>query len=291
MYFSVDFSLPQVFPSSRHVSNHPPPAATRLRAALADFGSLDSERAALLAQLTAHARECVLAAHRTQATTVGMKMKYAFDRAFAHEPDSGLPRRWRRGDDPRKAFAEARPRGAAVLKLFTAFRLETSAAGDDADADAEAAARAADDDRKETAPPPVVISESQQQALLSEFDREIAHALKEVEWKQEKMNESHVPWWLFVVLVVLGWNELMAVLTNPLLLLMLLTVGGFLAFTQLEALEDSQFGWLVTMVKKFVLSQMKQGGGDGGDAATSAAASASAAPTLARTKSRAPKAD
>jgi hypothetical protein len=41
---------------------------------------------------------------------------------------------------------------------------------------------------------------------------------------QAKMNENNLPWWVFIVFLVLGWDEVVNVLTNPLLLLM--TIAG-----------------------------------------------------------------
>jgi hypothetical protein len=210
-------------------------SSSRLTAALkTQLGATDAECQQHCDAIQKAARQVVLSAHRTQATAVTLKMKQTFERSFTND-EQGLPRKWRRHDKPRDAYAVARPRGLSVLDLFEKFRLD------------------GDDDNKSM----VVMSEQDKAEAIAEYDRNTMRSLDEVEWKQERLNESHVPWWIFALLVVLGWNELMAILTNPLLLLMLLTVGGYVVSTRLDALEDSQFGFAVTYVKNLVNAQLQ----------------------------------
>lgn len=66
-------------------------------------------------------------------------------------------------------------------------------------------------------------AETLQLQLSLDSEQERKRALEE---QARHEMESRVPRWVWVVLLLLGWNELIAVLSNPLLLILLMFVGG-----------------------------------------------------------------
>ena len=70
-----------------------------------------------------------------------------------------------------------------------------------------------------------ILSDTQSSTLSARFRREAdAYYL---EAKRSMVSSiSQIPMWIYAVLVVLGWNEFIVVLRNPLYFLVLLIIGG-----------------------------------------------------------------
>ena len=91
-----------------------------------------------------------------------------------------------------------------------------------------------------------ILTDTQSTTLSARFRREAdAYYL---EAKRSMVSSiSQIPMWIYAVLVVLGWNEFIVVLKNPVYFLMLLVVGGgsYLVF-QLNMVSPSFLGsWRV----------------------------------------------
>lgn len=69
-----------------------------------------------------------------------------------------------------------------------------------------------------------VLSETRQQEITTKFKRESDAFYLEAK-RSVVATQAKVPYWVGVALVVLGWNEFLAVITNPLYLMVLAMVG------------------------------------------------------------------
>eukprot|EP01006_Ploeotia_vitrea_P045321 TRINITY_DN66931_c7_g13_i2.p1 TRINITY_DN66931_c7_g13~~TRINITY_DN66931_c7_g13_i2.p1 ORF type:complete len:798 (-),score=459.54 TRINITY_DN66931_c7_g13_i2:154-2547(-) len=76
-----------------------------------------------------------------------------------------------------------------------------------------------------------LLDKARQGTISSQYEMEIEGALLDAEQAQERYNaNTKLPPWALVMLAVLGFDEFMAVLRNPLLLLLLILVGAGLWF-------------------------------------------------------------
>ncbi|KAJ2660742.1 Dynamin-like GTPase that mediates homotypic ER fusion [Coemansia sp. RSA 1199] len=150
-----------------------------------------------------------------------LKLRSALEDRFRYD-EAGLPRVWRPSDDIDAQFAQARSAAQALLPLFS--RIDTSSST--------------------TLPQPVsagvgtffssgfdverslvLISASRQRELGKRFGRE-ADALYLEAKRAMVTTQNHVPVWVMVLLVLLGWNEAMAILFNPLYLVLTALIAG-----------------------------------------------------------------
>jgi hypothetical protein len=69
----------------------------------------------------------------------------------------------------------------------------------------------------------VVINASKQKAIKERFGREMDSLYMEAK-RATVANQASIPMWLYFVLLVLGWNEIMMVLRNPILTLLVILI-------------------------------------------------------------------
>ncbi|KAJ2522890.1 Dynamin-like GTPase that mediates homotypic ER fusion [Coemansia sp. RSA 2049] len=164
-----------------------------------------------------------------------LKLRNALEDGFRYD-DNGLPRVWKPSDDIDAQFAAARGTAQALLPKLS--RIDAAslkpAGGSSSSAAAMALVR-----RGWATPPPAgffppgfdfeatltLVSPVRQRELAKRFARE-ADALYLEAKRAMVTTQSHVPAWVLVLLVVLGWNEAMAILFNPLYLVLAALVGG-----------------------------------------------------------------
>lgn len=85
-----------------------------------------------------------------------------------------------------------------------------------------------------------VLSESRQQELIAQLKRRADASYVEAK-RSVVTTQQKVPYWVGVALVILGWNEFMSVITNPLYLSLTLTLGvPLLALWYLDLLSVAQ---------------------------------------------------
>lgn len=145
-----------------------------------------------------------------------------FEQRFRYD-EHGVPRVWRPDDDLEGAFKKARDETLTLLPLFAEVKpqdedlLPTLPAPD-----------AADDIDSEAFDPDtafVLVKPSRLAQLEARFKREADASY--VEAKRSMVSSvSQIPVWMYGALVVLGWNEAMAVLFNPLYFAMLLVLAA-----------------------------------------------------------------
>ncbi|KAG0301628.1 Dynamin-like GTPase that mediates homotypic ER fusion [Dissophora globulifera] len=143
------------------------------------------------------------------------KLLSRFEDKFQRD-EQGLPRVWKPEDDIDTPFRKARDETIELVSLYAwidnldpatghRFTLESS---DDFDFDQSLH----------------VLSETRQQELVTQFKRKVDASYVEAK-RSVVATQAKVPHWVGVALLVLGWNEFMAVLTNPLYLSMTVVVG------------------------------------------------------------------
>ncbi|KAJ2190373.1 Dynamin-like GTPase that mediates homotypic ER fusion [Coemansia sp. RSA 532] len=150
-----------------------------------------------------------------------LKLRSKLEDRFRYD-EAGLPRVWRPSDDIDAQFAQARSAAQALLPLFS--RIDTSASSTLPQPVSAAVG---------TFFPPgfdverslVLISASRQRELGKRFGRE-ADALYLEAKRAMVTTQNHVPVWVMVLLVLLGWNEAMTILFNPLYLVLTALIAG-----------------------------------------------------------------
>ncbi|KAJ2784518.1 Dynamin-like GTPase that mediates homotypic ER fusion [Coemansia javaensis] len=167
--------------------------------------------------------EDAVAALREETTDqmVLLKLRGALEERFRYD-DAGLPRVWRPSDDIDAQFGQARAAAQALLPLLT--KIDTSASRvlpDPIAAGAGSFFPAGFAAERSLA----LISGSRARELAKRFGRE-ADALYLEAKRAMVTTQNHVPAWVLVLLVVLGWNEAMVILFNPLYLVLVAMLGG-----------------------------------------------------------------
>ncbi|KAH9948961.1 protein SEY1 [Amylocystis lapponica] len=183
------------------------------------FDSTDEENATSLAALRKRAWLALRAKidEQTSDTMFVGKLRAHFEERFRYD-EQGVPQVWKPGDDIDGAFKKARDQTIELVPLYSRiapvdrsldFTLPSepsdSLSGDDFDFPSTL----------------VIFSETKILDLMARFRRD-ADAYY-VEAKRSTVSSvAQVPMWMYGMLVVLGWNEAMAVLFNPLYFTMLL---------------------------------------------------------------------
>jgi hypothetical protein len=106
-----------------------------------------------------------------------------------------------------------------------------------------------------------VLSETRQQELTTKFKRESDAFYLEAK-RSVVATQAKVPYWVGVALIILGWNEFMAVITNPFYLMVVVMVGvPMVAMWYLDMLGLVEtIGWKVyDQVYKFGMEKLREG--------------------------------
>ncbi|XP_020575256.1 protein ROOT HAIR DEFECTIVE 3-like [Phalaenopsis equestris] len=184
--------------------------------------------------LKQHAREVVVKKSREEAGKVLIHMKDRFSNVFSHDNDS-MPRVWTGKEDIRKITKEANAVALKLLSVFAVIRLDqkpdkiesilNSALGE-APASEKQGMEALTDPLasstwEEVPPENILFSPVQCKSLWKQFRTETEHTIMQAISVQEAHRRSNAllpPPWAIVAIAVLGFNELMMLLRNPLYL-------------------------------------------------------------------------
>lgn len=146
-----------------------------------------------------------------------------FEQRFRYD-ENGVPRVWRPDDDLEGAFKKARDETLTLLPLFAEVKPQDESLLPTLPSPEEAM----DDVDAELIDPDtafVLVKPSRLAQLEARFKREADASY--VEAKRSMVSSvSQIPMWMYGALVVLGWNEAMAVLFNPLYFAMLLVLAA-----------------------------------------------------------------
>lgn len=139
-----------------------------------------------------------------------LRMTKRFEDAFRFD-DRGVPRHFGPNEDIEALFVAARDKGEELLELLSEVKLVGPLTM------LRDTARSIDSETSK----PVLLEPHSQTDLREKLKRQAGVVFMEAKRAQEAAKiTTKVPIWIFAVLLVLGWNELLAILRNPLLLLL-----------------------------------------------------------------------
>ncbi|KAF9167625.1 Dynamin-like GTPase that mediates homotypic ER fusion [Actinomortierella ambigua] len=144
-----------------------------------------------------------------------LKLRNRFEEKFRYD-ERGLPRVWKPDDDIDTPFRKAREETVELVPLYA--RIETM----DPESGSKVELETSDDFDFEQSLK--VLSEARQQELRTKFKRESDAFYLEAK-RSIVATQAKVPYWVGVMLIVLGWNEFITVLTTPLYLMVVVMVG------------------------------------------------------------------
>ncbi|TFY56989.1 hypothetical protein EVJ58_g7303 [Rhodofomes roseus] len=190
------------------------------------FDCTDEENETALASLRKRAWLAFRAKIDEQTTDAAFltKLRTYFEERFRYD-ENNVPRVWRPGDDIDGAFKKARDQTLELVPLYARIHpvdpsLEYTLPSETSDSLTEAAD---DFDFPATL---VIFTETKILDIMARFRRD-ADAYY-VEAKRSTVSSvAQIPYWMYGVLVVLGWNEAMVVLFNPMYFAMLALLLGF----------------------------------------------------------------
>ncbi|GAA5942097.1 hypothetical protein JCM3775_007400 [Rhodotorula graminis] len=158
------------------------------------------------------------------------KLRLVFEDKFRYDAD-GVPRVWKPEDDIDTIFRKAKDSVLELIPLYAhikpsddknAFELASSASSSSL---VDPAASAADDEF-DFADSLQLLTPQAQASLSARFRRETDAYYTEAK-RSMVSSTSQIPYWIYCVLVVLGWNEFVAVIRSPIYFTLLLL--GFTA--------------------------------------------------------------
>ncbi|RXH67385.1 hypothetical protein DVH24_027532 [Malus domestica] len=241
----LDGANSETWPSIRKLFRHETESAVSgLSSALSGFDMDEQAKGQILANLEAYARGVVEAKTKEEAGRVLIRMKDRFTTLFSHDSDS-MPRVWTGKEDIRAITKTARSASLKLLSVMAAIRLDD----DDVDNIENTlslalvdSTNAAVKDRSITAADPLASSTWQEisasktlitpvqcKSLWRQFKAETEYSVSQAISAQEanKRNNNWLPPpWAIVALIILGFNEFMTLLRNPLYLCVIFV--GFL---------------------------------------------------------------
>ncbi|CCL98665.1 uncharacterized protein FIBRA_00667 [Fibroporia radiculosa] len=150
------------------------------------------------------------------------KLRVHFEESFRYD-EQGVPRVWRPGDDIDGAFKKARDQTLELIPLYSKIQpIDPSLAYTLPSETSDSLSEVDDFDFPATL---IMFTETKILDLMSRFRRD-ADAYY-VEAKRSTVSSvAQIPYWMYGVLVVLGWNEAMVVLFNPVYFAMLVCLLG-----------------------------------------------------------------
>ncbi|CAK7222781.1 Dynamin-like GTPase that mediates homotypic ER fusion [Sporothrix bragantina] len=168
-----------------------------------------------------------------------LKLRENFEDKFRYD-EAGVPRIWRPSDDIEGIYTRARESTLTLIPLLARFRLAATIAPPDLPVwigNQPAGAEPEDEDDltpiggvdeeegKSLEEEMTVLSESKRQDLVIRFKKTADGVY--VEAKRGALGGiTQVPLYFYGILLMLGWNEIMAVLRNPFLFLLLAIFAG-----------------------------------------------------------------
>ncbi|KAI3727323.1 hypothetical protein L1987_67136 [Smallanthus sonchifolius] len=208
-------------------------AVSEFSFALSGFEMDEQEKENMISKLKSYARGLIEGKTREEAAKVLYRMKERFTSIFNHDNDS-MPRVWTGKEDIRAITKTARSFSLKLLSVLAAIRLDE----EDNDTIGDTLVLTLVDPKKGTSksttdplasstwgevpPTKTLITPVQCKSLWSQFQRETEYTITQAIAAQEanKRNNNWLPPpWAIAAMVILGFNEFMTLLRNPLWLL------------------------------------------------------------------------
>ncbi|XP_027770468.1 protein ROOT HAIR DEFECTIVE 3 homolog 2-like isoform X5 [Solanum pennellii] len=200
----------------------------------------------MMQSLKDYARSVVEKIAREEAGKVLMQMKDRFNTVFSHDSDS-IPRLWTGKEDIKSITLEARSESLKFLSIVAAIRLDEksdriesilfsrllegkiSISSRNSDI-ADSCDPLASSSWEEVSPENTLLTPVQCLSLWRQFMAETEYIVSQAISAQEAYRQSNnwlPPAWAIVAMIILGFNEFMLLLRNPLYLFMLFVVYLF----------------------------------------------------------------
>ncbi|GAV78733.1 RHD3 domain-containing protein [Cephalotus follicularis] len=245
-------------------------AVSEFLRAIAGFDLDQANIQTMVQNLRDYARNVVEKKAREEAGKVLIRMKDRFSTVFNHDDDS-MPRFWTGKEDIRKITKDARSASLKILSVMAAIRLDEmpdkiedvlfSSLMDGTVAipsSQERIIRTATDllassTWEEVSPKNTLITPVQCKSLWRQFKAETEYTVTQAIAAQEahqRNNNRLPPPWAIVAMIVLGFNEFMLLLKNPLYLMVLFIVYLLLKalWVQMDIVGEFQNGTLAGLL-------------------------------------------
>ncbi|XP_057549786.1 protein ROOT HAIR DEFECTIVE 3-like [Amaranthus tricolor] len=259
----LDGANDETWPSIRKLLRRETQSAiSGLASDLSGFELDDETRAKMLARIENHANGIVEGKAKEEAGKILIRMKDRFTILFSHDTDS-MPRVWSGKEDIKSITKAARSASLKLLSVLAAIRLEDES--DDIDKTLSLALvekTGITSERSVTVSDPLatstwekvpssktLITPVQCKSLWRQFQMETEYTVSQAIAAQEASRRSNnwlPPPWAIAAMLILGFNELMTLLRNPLWFAVLFVV--FLVskalWVQMDISNEFRHGWL-----------------------------------------------
>ncbi|TPX64263.1 hypothetical protein SpCBS45565_g06003 [Spizellomyces sp. 'palustris'] len=190
-------------------------AEEKLRKRLSGFNSSEQEVAASVQDMKMEAWVILQKTIHDEFADVKVieRLRHKFEGKFRYD-EAGLPRVWKPGDDIDGQFSKARDEADNLSVLYSKIDVPLSKLDP-----------AITEDERFDSHAMVVLSPAKLQTLRDRFKREADLLFVEAK-RSIVVTTAKIPMWFVVMTAVLGWNELVAVLSNPLYFLMLIILAA-----------------------------------------------------------------
>lgn len=200
-----------------------------LKSRLSDLSLTDEQLRKHLDNLRAHGPAIVRKCVRDVAQHLSLMMQKHFDDAFNFD-EHKLPRRWNRRDDIPKLFKNARQHAEGLVEQFSLMRLSSD---DDSVVCCPTTDNAGAAELISDSDPRVILTFRERSAILERFRDSTNASFKSAMQEQEAAKAAGTNPLFWLLILVLGWNEMVTLLSyilGPLLLPLLLiaAVVGYL---------------------------------------------------------------
>lgn len=241
----LDAASKETWPSIRKLLSRETEAAiTDFSSAISGFEMDEKTASKMIFNLRNYARSVVDKKAREEAGQVLIRMKERFSNVFSQDSES-MPRVWTGKEDIRAITKDARSRSLKLLSVMAALRLEektdkidqvlSSSLLDVSDKSSAIQERSisstltplASSTWDEVSPSDTLITPVQCKSLWRQFKTETEYTVGQAIVAQEASRRSSAflpPPWAIVAMVVLGFNEFMTLLRNPLYLGLLFVI-------------------------------------------------------------------
>lgn len=269
-------------------------AVSGLASDLSGFDLDEGTRDKMLAKLKDYARGVVEGKAKDEAGKILIRMKDRFTMLFSHDSDS-MPRVWTGKEDIKAITKLARSASLKLLSVLAAIRLDDESDDIDKTLSIALVDRSSTSDRSLTISDPLassswekvpssktLISPVQCKQLWKQFQMETEYTVSQAIAAQEASKRSNnwlPPPWAIAAMLILGFNEFMTLLRNPLYLLVLFV--GFLVskalWVQMDISNEFRHGVvpgflsLSTRILPTVMNMLKNLAEQGNRPATSGA--------------------
>ena len=220
----LDNAKNEMWPKVREMySTSKEKAREELIVRLKEFEVSDKEEENKLEELKEVGFNLLKSKFKEKAKQLDFTMLKKFESKFNLD-DQGLPRRWKQTDKISDYLITAREFAEGLLEVFSFLRLEESH---------DSITYLAEESPEEIDSELIILTWQEAQNIKEKFKTATETAYIQAVRDQESLTTTaHIPVYMLLLLVVLGWNEFWHILTSPILLFftIILVVAGYVIY-------------------------------------------------------------